>query len=73
MHMEEKMSKKGEGLVCRCPHHKFVPGLVVLFGLLFLLANFGVFSAEFVNVAWPILVLAAGLAKLSGSYCKCCC
>ncbi|MEK7115983.1 MAG: DUF5668 domain-containing protein [Patescibacteria group bacterium] len=48
------------------------PVLIVLFGLLFLLQNYGVFSASFVNVAWPVLVILAGLNKLSKGMCKCC-
>lgn len=57
---------------CKCPHHKMFPVLIVLFGLLFLLQNYGVFSASFVNVAWPVLVILAGLNKLSKGMCKCC-
>ena len=65
-HMEEKM-----GGMCRCPHHKMVPGLVFLFGVLFLLFNLGVLSASFTNIAWPILVILAGWMKWSGGMCKC--
>jgi hypothetical protein len=56
---------------CRCGHHKTWPILVILFGLLFLLEHFGVFSAAFTALAWPILVILGGLAKLMGGSCKC--
>lgn len=60
------------GPKCPCPHHKVVPGLVVLFGLLFLLHAYGTFSNQFVMVAWPVLVIVAGLMKMSTGMCKCC-
>jgi hypothetical protein len=56
---------------CRCGHHKTLPVLIILFGLLFLLGHFGTFSANFVGLAWPILVILAGLAKWMGGSCKC--
>jgi uncharacterized membrane protein len=56
---------------CRCSHHKIVPVLVVLLGLLFLLANLGVFSGSFTGVAWPILLILIGLVKLNSGSCKC--
>ena len=66
--MEEGM--KGEK--CYCPHHKVVPIFVVLLGLLFLLNAFNVFNPMFVSVAWPILVIAAGLTKMFEHKCTCC-
>lgn len=57
---------------CGCMHHGFIPVLVVLFGLLFLLGNLGVVSARTVDVGWPILVGLAGLQKLLEGKCKCC-
>lgn len=62
----------GNGMVCRCPHHKMVPLLVVLFGLAFLLEALGTLSASFVNIAWPVLVILAGGMKLMKGMCKCC-
>lgn len=61
-----------EGANCNCPHHKAVPFLVVLFGLDFLAGAMGWVSESFVAVSWPILVIAAGLTKLSRRMCKCC-
>jgi len=66
--MDEGMQKN----ICKCPHHKVVPFMVVLFGLLFLLKAFYVFDAAVVDVIWPILVLVAGLTKLFEDKCKCC-
>lgn len=56
---------------CRCGHHKIFPGLIVLFGLLFLLEYFGVFTPAFTAVAWPILVILGGLVKFSSGSCRC--
>jgi len=61
-----------EGKTCGCPHHKVGPVIVVLFGLTFLLGNLNVLTQQFVNIAWPILVLIGGLTKLGGGKCKCC-
>jgi hypothetical protein len=49
-----------------------VPGLVVLFALDFLLANYGVVNQEFLNMTWPILVGVAGVMKMTEGKCKCC-
>ncbi len=56
---------------CRCGHHKIFPVLIILLGLLFLLADFGVFTAGFTSVAWPILVIIGGVVKLKSGNCKC--
>jgi len=60
-----------KGGMCKCPHHKVVPLLVVLFALAFFLKAMGVLSAGFVDLAWPVLVGLAGLMKLSKGMCKC--
>lgn len=60
------------GKTCNCTHHKVIPILVILFGLEFLLATVGVFTWNFVDVTWPILVIIAGCVKLFGRTCKCC-
>lgn len=57
------------GMVCHCGRRKIMPWLVVLFGLAFLLEAVGTLSAGFVSIAWPILVIIAGLLKLGA--CKC--
>jgi phage-related protein len=46
--------------------------LVVLFGLTFLLRELGVISNHFASIAWPIIVIVAGLKALFGHMCKCC-
>lgn len=58
--------------VCNCPHHKMMSVLVVVFGLLFLLGNLSILSMNTVNIAWPVIVIIAGLHKMSRSMCKCC-
>ncbi len=57
---------------CKCPHHKMIPILIIVLGVLFLLGNLGKVSDQVVNIGWPILVLVAGLTKLSAGKCKCC-
>jgi len=65
----DEMNK--EGGRCGCFHHKIVPATVLLFGLMFLVHNaFGWLSEGFVMVAWPILVVVAGVFKFGN--CKCC-
>ncbi len=61
-----------DGQKCQCPHHQVIPFLVLLFGLLFLLSAYDVFTAGFVAVAWPVLVILAGLTKRFGRKCSCC-
>jgi hypothetical protein len=56
---------------CRCGHHKVFPIIVILFGLLFLLEQLGVFTAAFTDLAWPVLVILAGLVKLKSGSCGC--
>ena len=58
--------------VCRCPHHKMVPILVILFGALFLLGALDMVSAWTVSIGWPILVIVGGFTKLMKNKCKCC-
>ena len=69
--MKEGMMDGKMGGMCKCPHHKVVPGLTVLFGLLFLAGNMGWVSMETV-AWWPVLVILAGLMKMSRGMCKCC-
>lgn len=66
--MEEKM----KGGLCGCPHHKMFPLFVVSFGLVFLLEALDILTSAFVAIAWPIIVTAAGLMKLTEGKCKCC-
>ncbi len=67
----EKMMMGDKCMTCKCPHHKVIPVLVILFGLTFLLGALNVISAYAVSVIWPILVLIGGFMKLYR--CKCCC
>ena len=65
---EEKMA--GKGMVCKCPHHKAVPVLIILIGLDFFLGAVSVLTWGFVNVSWPILLIVIGIIKLVR--CGCC-
>ena len=60
--------------MCKCPHHKVMPVLVILFGVTFLLGYWGTLSWGMVNTVWPILVILAGAMKLAdkSGMCKCC-
>ena len=61
-----------EGKVCKCTHHKIVPICIILIGLLFLCGAMNIFTASFVSIAWPILLIVIGLVKMRGKNCKCC-
>lgn len=66
--------KGGDGCkpgVCSCGHHKIMPVLIILFGLVFFLKALNVLSAGATAVIWPIIVILAGLAKWKGGVCKC--
>ena len=66
--MENQMMDKK----CGCMHHKMVPIFVVLFGLTFLLGNLNILTTVAVSYIWPLLVIVAGLTKMSSGMCKCC-
>lgn len=57
---------------CGCSHHKAMPVLVVLFGVLFLLGSLNVVTPDLVGTVWPIIVILGGLSKLMSGSCKCC-
>ncbi len=60
------------GDMCKCPHHKVVPALIVIVGLAFLLQRFGILSADAVGVIWPLALIVGGLMKAFGGNCSCC-
>jgi hypothetical protein len=70
----DNMQTMGGKNVCKCPHHKVVPVLIVLLGLAFLLEAWGTLSASAVNIIWPVIVILIGLMKIGNSsgMCKCC-
>jgi len=70
--MNEVQNQSGNKMVCNCPHHKMMPALIIVFGLVFLLVALGIFSPRTVDIIWPILVIAGGIFKLNSSKCKCC-
>ncbi len=57
---------------CGCMHHKTTSILVILFGLDFLAYYMGWVSDSFLNISWPLIVIAGGLKKLGGGMYKCC-
>jgi len=56
---------------CRCGHHKVVPVLVIVIGLIFLAGFYGILSPGAVAVGWPIVLIAIGAVKLGSGSCKC--
>ena len=60
--------------VCKCPHHKVTPILIILLGVLFLLGALNILTSSFVMIVWPIILIALGAQKLAEKtgMCKCC-
>jgi len=73
--MMDSMSNAGMGgkpNVCNCPHHKVVPGVIVLVGLFFVLQSFGMLLSISPMLVFGLLLLVVGFMKLMGRKCKCC-
>lgn len=58
--------------LCGCPHHKVIPGLIVLTAIIILLGNFSVLSERVVNIAWPVILGLIGLQMMGENRCGCC-
>jgi Domain of unknown function (DUF5668) len=65
--MEDTTEKK-----CGCPCHKMAGVFVALIGVMFLLQNLGVLSANLVGIIWPVLLILAGVKSVFKGMCKCC-
>ncbi|MDP3779358.1 MAG: hypothetical protein Q8R30_04940 [bacterium] len=71
--MEGEGKMMGGGMnTCGCPHHKIVPMMIFIIGLLFLLNVLNVITAMALSWLWPIALMIAGLMKMMGGGCKCC-
>lgn len=72
--MENMQNVHGGKNVCKCQHHKVVPSLIILFGLVFLLQAMEIVTSGFAMITWPIIVIAAGAMKFGekSGMCKCC-
>ena len=70
----ENMPNMGEKKVCKCSHHKVVPVLVILLGLVFLLQALNIITAGFAMIMWPIVIIAIGVMMImkNSGMCKCC-
>lgn len=66
------MEEGSSGNICKCPHHKFVPGLIVLLGFLFLAGTLDWVGDTAVSVGWPIILIVVGFMKMMEGKCKCC-
>jgi len=68
------MPNMGGKNVCKCPHHKVIPVLIILLGLTFLLEAWNIVTPAFAMTVWPILVIIAGIMKWTqkAGMCKCC-
>ena len=60
-----------EGKKC-CPCKKMLALFLILFGLTFLLREVGGISYHVAAIAWPVIVILAGLQFLLRDMCKCC-
>lgn len=58
--------------MCKCPHHKIIPILITLIGVLFLLSSLNIVGEKVAMIGWPILVILIGLNKMMSGKCKCC-
>ena len=58
--------------MCGCPHHKMIPMIIFVIGLLFFLNAVDVVTTNALNILWPIAVMIGGLTKMMGYKCKCC-
>ena len=57
---------------CCCMCHKMMGVFVVLFGLVFLLKTLDVITPKVAGIAWPVIVILAGLQSMFSRACKCC-
>jgi predicted RND superfamily exporter protein len=55
---------------CKCPHHKIIPLLILIFGLTLLAGALNWVSGNTVYIVAALVVILIGLQKLIG--CKCC-
>ncbi len=62
----------GSGMVCKCNHHKVVPMMVFLIGLVLLLGALNILSSNLVSILWPAFLTIAGFMKMMEGKCKCC-
>ena len=60
------------GKSCGCIHHKVMPVLVVLFGLILLAWRLNWITVETATILIPILIIIVGIKKLVSKMCKCC-
>ena len=63
---------KTVGKVCNCPHHKAIPVIILLIGLVILLSAFNLWSGQAETIVIGLLVIIAGFVKLKSASCKCC-
>lgn len=63
---------EGEKMKCSCPHHKMIPFLMLLLGVLFLLLAFNLVTWRLASIVWPMLVIVGAVTKLAKGRCKCC-
>jgi len=66
------MEKHEGSMMCKCVHHKFVPVLIVVFALMFLLNALDFVSDRSLSIGWPVVVGLAGLLKMTEGRCSCC-
>ena len=67
-----EMQNTSNGQMCKCSHHKIVPILIALIGVLFLLFALKIIGENVTMIGWPISVIFIGLNKMMSGKCKCC-
>ena len=55
---------------CYCEMAK--PVFLLLIGIDFLLGTLGIFTNEFVQLTWPILLILIAITMMTKRICKCC-
>ena len=62
------MSKK----VCNCPHHKVVPIMIIIIGLVILVGAFSMLTFQWASILIGVALIVIGGTKLGSRSCKCC-
>lgn len=60
-----------DGRHCGCGHHKIIPFIVLVIGIMFFLQAVGTVDPVLNAKVWPVLVILAALIKLTSGKCKC--
>ena len=65
-------SSMGDGKVCKCVHHKVVPWMIILIGLVVLLGAFNILTGMWQMILVGLFLVVIGGTKLNSHKCGCC-